>query len=79
MEADGTYLDTDGIATLLGVSPETVKPLLKTWRQTGGKAGIPHALIGSKLIRSTREDVRKFYENQKAKTATGVDLDRRML
>lgn len=63
------YLDTAGAAKLLGVSPETVKPLLKAWRRSGGKVGLPHAVIGAKLIRTTREDVRRFYEAQKKNTA----------
>jgi hypothetical protein len=64
-EREEEYLDTDGAAKLLGVSAETVKPLLKAWRESGGKVGLPHAVIGIKLIRTTREDVRRFYEAQK--------------
>jgi transposase len=66
------YLDADGVAELLGVSTQTVRPMLNAWRESGGKVGLPHAVIGSKLIRTTREDVRRYYEGQKKATAGGV-------
>lgn len=63
------YLDMEGAAALMGVSKETVKPMFKAWKESGGKVGIPHAIFGAKLVRTTREDVRRFYENQKKNTA----------
>lgn len=72
-QAEAVYLDTDGAAKLLGVSPETVKPLLKAWRESNGKVGLPHAVIGCKLIRTTREDVRRYYEAQKKRTGSAAE------
>lgn len=65
---DSEYLDVDGAAKALDCSAQTIRPLLEQWRRSGGRTGLPHARIG-RLIRTTREDIRRYYEAQKKVTA----------
>ena len=63
------FLDVKGAAAALGVGERTIYDLCKEWRESMGKRGIPHVMIGGKTIRTTIEDVRKWYEGQKRAVA----------
>ena len=72
MKKEAEFLDVDGAAQLLQVGPAMVRELFRQWKTTCGKVGIPHVMVGSKLARTTREDVRRWYEETKKRSARAV-------
>lgn len=64
-EAEGDFLDVADAARILKVGEGTILELFRQWRDSLGKTGIPHVVVGVKCARTTREDIRRWYEAKK--------------
>ena len=62
---EAEYLDVQAAARQLGVGAGIARSLFNQWHESGGKTGIANVRVGEKLMRTTREDIRKWYEAQK--------------
>lgn len=68
------YLDVEGAAEVLDVGEATARNLMNQFHESCGKNGIPNVRVGEKLLRTTREDIRKWYENQKRAHMTAARI-----
>jgi len=64
------YLDVKGAAERLQVGQRTVYQICQEWRESMGKTGLAHIMIGGKSIRTSEDDIKRWYEQQK-KLAVG--------